>query len=223
MILWSSIGRLDYYQLGHWHCKINAFSKDKEIPINCPDGHELMNFSLIYTIHELLKSKKIKFRSMTWNSYNPNSTQGLYKNTISEIEQFSFKPNTVFFPSYVSFNNFLNSFQTLYDTVKGNDWPSLENILDDSWKLLSLDQSIQDEILEFKNMMYKENKEFIITNLDLDSHPAPTEHLRVAQLMCPDIDINQSTVDFVQQIEHKLIENQPIKYVSRIPPMRVQV
>jgi len=225
MILWSGIGRVDYYQLGHWYSKINAFSKDKEIPINCPDGHELTNFSLIYSIHELFKAKKIKFRSMTWVPYNLTSSNisELYKDTINEMEEFKFIPNKKFIPSYVSFNNFVSSFQTLYDTFKGVDWPTLESILNDSWQSDNLSQTVHDEILEFKNMMYKENKEFVIVNSELDRHPLPMEHLRVAQLMRPDITIKQSTVDFVKEVDQKLLENQPIKYLSRMPAVRIQV
>jgi hypothetical protein len=223
MILWSSIGRLDYYQLGHWYSKINAFSKDKEIPINCPEGHELTNFSLICAIHELLKLKKIKFRSMSWCQFEADSPGELYKDTIMEIEKFKFNPNHKFFPSYVSSTSYLRTFDTLYNTLKGRDWPSLEKILDDSWEAESLAPNIKQEIHEFKSMVYNENKEFIIINTDSDTHPTPTEHLRVAQLMCPDISIDQTTIDFVENFEQSLRQNRPMKYTSRLPQVRIQI
>lgn len=222
MILWTSIGRTDYYQVGHWHSKINICSQDREIPFNCPDGHEITNFALMYAIHELLTLKKIPFKSMTWSMYDVKSNNALlYQDTISKIERWKFSNNDKFIKNFKIETSVMNSFQTVYDTMKGPDWPPLENILADDYTDISI--SLQNEIEDFKKMLILENKRNFVENQKVDYHPLPSKHLEVVQRMCPDIKLRQSTIEWVNDIEDKILQEQPFYFKPNVPVSRIQI
>ena len=222
MILWTSIARTDYYQLGHWYSKINAFSKDPTVALNCPTGYEIVNFPLMHAIHELLEYKDIPFRSMTWNTYDIGSPLSIfYQKTLDKIERVNFKCNEKFIKYFKVETGPWNTFETMYNTMKGGDWPSLDDILQDNYT--NSPKNIRDEIDIFKKMLSLENKQDFIEQTEVDIHPLPCEHLRVAQKICPDINIKQTTIDLVDTIEKNILNNQPFSFQPKIPKVRIQI
>ena len=221
MILWTGISRTDYRQLGHWRAKSGFFSQDPNIITHCPEGFELTNYGLFYAVHEILKAKNIQFKSMTWCTYYVDSEPGkLYENTIYSIKKFKFAFNKKFIPRYSSLN-FAPTFQNLYDSMAGKDWPSLQQILSDDYVCTS--DFIQQEIKNFLKHLNQHNKEAILVCDEVDEHPLPREHLRISRLMCPDIEINGTTVDFINQFDENLQNNHVIHWQSKNPPMRMSV
>lgn len=223
MILWTSIGRTDYYQTGHWYSKINAYSQDPEIPLNCPDGAEITNFALMYAIHELLTYKQIPFRSMTWSTYNTRSGPALlYQSTVDKIEQWIFDKNNKFFSrKYQMGTPLSDSFQNIYDTMKGPDWPPLENILADDYTTKSI--SLRDEIERFKQMLILENKGDFLRSQVIDRHPLPSQHLAVAKKICPDIKLRQSVIDWINDLDTKILSEKPYNFQPSVPINRIQI
>lgn len=221
MVLWTGISRTDYYQKGHWYSLINQFSNDKTIPINCPDGFELTNYSLMYSINEILKLRKIKYRPMRWTLYDDSSAIGqLYKDTINQIEEYKFCQNKTFY-KFSSSQNFKPTLLELYNNVAGPDWPPLGQILDDNYT--STNPYILQELESFKKMIYQQDKQFFIVNSETDSHPLPLEHLKVAKKMCPDVEIAQKTLDLVQDIQKKILDNVLFGFSSNLPKNRISI
>jgi hypothetical protein len=222
MILWTSISRTDYYQQGHWYSKINAFSKDPTEPFNCPTGYEIANFPLMHAVHELLECKNIPFRSMTWNTYDMESPISmLYQKTLDKIERWNFNQNKKFIKTYKTEIGPWNTFETMYNTMKGVDWPPLEDILQDDYS--NLPRNIQDEIDIFKKMLDLENQQQFHEQTKVDNHPLPGEHLRIAQKICPAINIKQTTIDLVNTIEKNILTEQPFSFQPKIPKIRTQI
>lgn len=221
MILWTSISRTDYYQKGHWYSLINEFSDNKDVAINCPDGFELTNYPLMYSIHEILTHKKIKYQSMRWTLYDDTSAIGqIYKDTINQIEKYDFSLNKTYYKLSNS-NNFMPKLTELYKNLAGPDWPSLDQILDNNYKVT--DRYILQELENFKKMIYQEDKKFFISLKETDQHPLPLEHLEVAKKMCPDLKISLKTLDLVKNTQEKILKGDPMRFVSNTPKDRISI
>jgi hypothetical protein len=207
MIMWTGCARIDYYQQNCWCHMTNVFAKDNtNVPVSCPDGYEILSYAWFSATKKYLEYKNIPHLFLSFVPYDNNSKAGmLYKKTLESINYLKFntdKKNIKMFHDSVNVQNF-------YNRVSGEDWPSLENILNSNYTPKS--DFIKTEIEEFVSKI-KSDPHYAMQSKDvIDNHPLPLQHLEVVQKSIPNFAIDDSTVEWVHhindQIQNKLYYN----------------
>lgn len=209
IILWSTLNRMDYYQLGTWSAIHNRTILDnKDTLVNCPDGNEIISYSYFTAIDQILTLKNINFYMFSWADYDTGSRAGkLHQDTISKIIKMPFKiqPKKIFKPAE-------GRIKEIYDRLSGPDWPPFDIIF--NYNRNEFPQSIN---LEIDTKFYKyleDNKKLYYSNEIIDHHPLPSEHL---DLISKFTRISQNTKDWVLKIDDLLKKNLPINFDKNTP------
>jgi hypothetical protein len=216
LIMWSSISRIDYYQFNAWG---NLHSKypdknNSDYPVCCPEGYEILSFAYMRAIEEFLKSKKVTFKMLSWHPYKSSSdAYKLYSSTIKSIDVLSFDRK-----QKVVLSNEANVLiKELYDRLYGPDWPSLDNIQNNSY---STTPEIQVEINEFLELL-KQDKRLNILNKEWDSHPTSLAHLKTTQQTFKNLTISDDTIKWITDINQQLLNGKTINFNKNIPKHRL--
>ena len=204
-IMWSSPARHDYFSGNRWGHAHQVFNTDNKIA-PCPDGYCLTTFSYIYAIDQLLKNRGIPYIMASWVDYTAIDSKFhlMYKNLLSTIHYISISQKTHQVPNLSDIDQLM---QTLYNGLSGPDWPSLEEIKKNQY---STTPAIQKEIEDFWKDL-KKDKRVSITSTVTDKHPLPGEHLEIAKIIFPDLDLNDIK-EWVQLLDIKLKNGEPVNF-----------
>ena len=210
IIMWSGITRIDYYQMNEWSHYHSVF--DKKLPISCPNGAEIISYALFAAIDKILSLSKINYSMYSFLDYDSDSKAGaLYANTLKKI-------SIVDFP-IVSKEVSLTAqhkFKDLYERHAGVDWPKLSEIF--SYNKTSFNESINREVQDFLQLI-NNNKHLYFTSIVQDKHPTPMEHLTALKFITH-LDIQESTVEWVKNIDQKIADKLPY-FFDKFTPERL--
>jgi hypothetical protein len=199
IIMWSGIARIDSYQFNEWSHVVGEFvnQKNPNKLLSCPDGYEIISYAYFNAAQQLLELKKLNYYFLSFLDYDKNTRAGeLYKPTLDIIRKANFKFNN---KKIKRVNN--NNLIDLYNRLAGDSWPTLDNILDDNFKIL--DNNINREITEFKEIITKNRHLYTVTESIIDSHPTPAQHLNMLLDMFPEINISSNTISYINDIDYK--------------------
>lgn len=180
-ILWTSPARHDYYAGNRWGHVHHVFNSDNNV-LHCPDGYWLDTFSYIYSIEQILKHRQINYVMASWVDYTTLDSKfhEKYKNLLSKISYVPFSKQSNLVKKVHDIDELM---EKLYNNLHGPDWPPLEFIKKNQY---STTPGIQKEIDNFFNDL-KNDKRVSMTELELDLHPLPSEHLNIAKIIFPDL------------------------------------
>jgi hypothetical protein len=97
IILWSSIARIDYYQLNKWgHLRNKYFDlKNRDVPYSCPDGYQLLSCSWVIAALNFLRSRDITWKMFHWQELDVDTPiYKLYKESLSPMVYAPFEKNS---------------------------------------------------------------------------------------------------------------------------------
>lgn len=207
IVMWSGITRIDYYQMNEWSHYHSVF--DDKLPVSCPNGAEIISYALFAAIDKILSSSKIRHTMLSFLDYDVHSKAGnLYKDTLKKIRKIHFP----IVEKEVSITA-QHKLQDLYARHAGTDWPKLHDIL--SYDKTLYNDSINLEIKAFLKLI-DDNKHLYYTKIVKDLHPTPLEHLSALKYISQ-VDISESSIDWVQDIEQKIAVKQPYIFKQSIP------
>jgi hypothetical protein len=216
LIMWSGISRIDYYQFNAWG-HLHSMYPDKnnpDYPVCCPEGYEILSFAYMQAVEEFLKSKKVAFKMIAWHSYKSSSdAYKLYSSTIKNIDVISFDKTQ----KVIRNKKDDTVTKELYDRLYGPDWPSLDDIQNNSYNTTP---EIQMEINEFLELL-KQDKRLNVLNEEWDLHPTPLAHLKTAQNTFKNLTISDNTVKWITDINQQLLNGKTINFNKNIPMHRL--
>ncbi len=162
----------------------------------------------------MLQNLKVTYHMFHWQPFDKTTeAHALYASMFDEIKFAPFDANEKSLP--MSSRNLTVLAKENYQSVAGPDWPSLEHILDNSYLEQDIDKDIASEVQKFLDYLSQDPR-FKSHTYQTDSHPSPTKHLAWAKKYLPQYDISKATVDWVSNIEHKLMERQPYNFDSTL-------
>lgn len=207
IIMWSGITRTDFYHTNQWNC---IHDLDLVNPSNCPDGFEIINYGYFSGIEKLLNAAGINFIMLCWSDYDCNSRAGqLYKSTIEKIININYKPTSKKILRYAE-----HDIKKLYDKLSGSDWPTFDNVF--SYNSADYSHEINHEVKSFIDEVFT-NKNLYFTENVIDLHPTPIEHLKIIKNTFKNIKLSQSTIDWVNTINEKLLKGIPFEFNKSLP------
>lgn len=217
MIMWSGLSRLDYYQINNWSHLHNKYYdlKSKEYPYSCPQGYEMLSYAWIASAVHILNQIGCKWKMFQWQQAEPDSDVfSLYKPLLSNIVHAPFTANSQSYPMSPKFKIEVDD---LFYRLRGNDWPTLESILDRSFESLPLADFIKNECEEFLAEIKKDRR--ISSNMfnELDQHPSPRMHLKWVEQNLTGYSIDEKTKQWVNQIDDCLIAKKNYAFESNNP------
>lgn len=198
-VMWTGLPRIDFYQQEEWKHISNQFAKNnRELPYSCPEGYEILSYPLFAALDQYLSSKELSYKFFTWVPYDTESKAGLiYKDTLSKIQylQFSMTPTQI--------KEIGNRWQiTLYERLRGKDWPPFDKILKRSYNPVS--NQVEKELQEFIGVIESDFRFQKESTNWIDRHPLPLEHLDMLKYIVPELTIESATVDWLNDIEAKI-------------------
>lgn len=217
LVMWTAVHRVDYYQFGQWKHLHGLFADSKPgWPLSCPDGYERLSYPLWAAAKSYLEARGVQHQFMTWQPEFDSTTTAAqqYQSTLAQIKPILFDRKT---RPYQQLDNkqYVKLCQELYQQLAGPDWPSLESIIANQYQV---SENIQQEIDHFLHLVSVDHR--IRAQLDLDAHPLPTEHLRIAMTHFPEYTIATDTQTWIQDIEHKLLSGAPFDFKCAEPKYR---
>ena len=224
LVMWSGIARIDFYQdkwryiQNQWH-KIHdpdpVFEQQKsDLPFSSPIGYEILNYPLFVAAEKYLDSKKCNYQFSNWMSYPRKSKPGLlYRDTLNRIKFIRYD----WIPKNTSKFLYNNEIFNLYEKLKGKDWPSLNQILHQNDSIKNLE--IKKEIEQF--LYHVEGYKTLLSTHTKDLHPFPIEHLQISKQIMPNIQIDDSTIDWITDINEKIKTNQYFVFDQHKPLERL--
>jgi hypothetical protein len=202
IIMWSGTTRHDFYQFNEWGHYHSVF--DKNLPLSCPTGCEIINYAYFSAIEKLLTLSKINFIMLSWMDYTINSKAGnLYKSTLKKIKKLNFPINR---------KKIVNSSQLnlldLYERLAGSEWPAFDIIFNYDKKEYS--SEINEEVIKFIDMV-NNNKHLYYDHISYDFHPTPIEHYNTIYNLFSDI-ISPSTKNWIEEIDNSVKSMTPYNF-----------
>jgi hypothetical protein len=209
-IMWSAPARHDYFSGNRWGHAHHVFNTDNKIAF-CPDGYWLTTFSYIYAIDQLLKNRKIPYIMTSWMDYTTIDSKFhlMFNSLISKIQFINLSKQTHRISKIADIDKLI---KVLYDTLHGPDWPSLENIKKNQYSTTS---AIQKEIENFWKDL--KNDKRVNIAIELDSHPLPTEHLKIAKTIFPELNIDSNVEQWIHLLDTKLKNGEHITFDKNLP------
>lgn len=210
IIYFSSLYRLDYYQINGWAHEINAFHNHGETDLlSCPKGHELIVYSWITAIIAFLDSKAVKYKLFEWPEWDRASEVAeLYKTTLDKVTYAPYIVDKKYPPAVVP----MEEVYLTYKKMAGTSWPSLADILDGNYVVSS---SIERELSDFKSIVNHYSN--LLKNLKVEGHPSPLQHLTWVQKHLPEYAVNDNTYKWIADIDRCLLEQKPYNFISNEP------
>lgn len=214
MILWSGLARIDSYQVNCWkHTHSKYFEiGNKDSYFSCPDGYQWLSFSWMASALHMLQHLEVNFKMFHWQALDQNTEPyQLYKPVLESITFSPFVANQTQYPRHGFQQPRLSIAQDNYTRMAGPDWPSLENILNDSYKITTTDQYILSEVEDFLYWLNQDTRLNSKVN-EIDNHPSPRSHLNWVKKYLPDHEILPSVIDWIENIDQQLLAQQPLNF-----------
>ena len=217
MVSWTSLSRLDCYQFNEWTHFHKLFAdKNNNIPANCVDGYEILNYAWIYAVHEFLSSKKVNVVSMTVVDYDQRSRAGkLYAGTLKKIHKVKMAKNLKWYPPPNL--KFEEHFSLLYNRLAGPDWPGLKEIA--AGKTAD-NPAIQKEVEEFL-IETKKDSRYTTSPGVVDAHALPSQYLDLIDKYLSNFTVSPETRKWALDIEEKLLAGKPYEFDQKLPGQRL--
>lgn len=208
-IMWTAPARQDFYSVNRWGHTQSIFNTDNLIA-HCPDGYWLSTFSYIYAIDQILKNRKIPYTMATWVDYSDSDSKfhQMFENLLSHIQYIPLSLKPILIPKINAIDTLI---ENLYNSLSGPDWPSLEDIKKNQY---STTPSIQQEIDFFWKALKKDKR--IDSAAELDGHPLPSEHLKIANKIFPELDLSTDEEKW-NQLDYKITNGEPIEFDKNLP------
>jgi hypothetical protein len=218
IILWSGLARTDYYQINHWGHLHNQYfdSKNKNTTYSCPQGYEILSYAWFISAIMLLNQLNVNWKMFHWQQFDTDTdSYKLYQDLLCNLTHAPFNENThkykkIQITEYVLAEN-------LYARLSGPSWPKLNSIIDRTFIDLPFSPNIKDECYKFLQMLDKELASSKRYTEDIDLHPSPLQHLSWVQKFLPDYTVDQKTIDWVADIDHKLLNQQAHSFTPNRP------
>lgn len=210
IIYFSSLYRLDYYQLNGWQHEINAVHQlGREDLMSCPKGYELIGYSWIAAIVAFLKSKSVRYKLFEWPNWDRNTdVAGLYKDAISEIMYAPYIVDQQYPTAVVP----MEEVRLTYKKMAGESWPTFADLLQGNYKVTS---AVERELEEFKKII--EHYSNLLKNLKVEGHPSPLQHLAWVRQYLPEYAVSDHTYKWVADIDQCLLKQQSYDFISNEP------
>jgi hypothetical protein len=211
-IMWTAPARHDNFSVNRWSHNIQIFNTDNPLAHSI-DGYWLTTFSYIYAIDQMLTNRKIPYIMMSWMDYSSLDSKfhDLFHNTLNKIRHI---PIPVQAKQIMKIANVDGLAKNLYDALHGPDWPSLQNIQDNKY---STTPEIQKEIDNFWQLLKNDPRVKISYSSHMDRHPLPTEHLKIAKQIFPNLQFDSDTETWVKNLDHELINGGYVFFEKFLP------
>lgn len=209
-IMWTSPARHDHFSGNRWGHAHHVFNTDNKIA-PCPDGYWLTTFSYIYAIDQLLKNRGIPYVMSSWMDYTAVDSKFhlMYNSLISKIQFIPLSGQPYQIPKIADIDKLI---QVLYNSLAGPDWPKLADLKKNQY---STSPAIQKEIENFWKDLKNDKRVNIST--ELDSHPLPNEHLKIAKTIFPELDIDSNIEQWIHLLDTKLKNGEYITFNKNLP------
>lgn len=212
LVLWSGLARIDYYQINEWSHLVNQYYDltTDNTPVSCPDGYQWLSFAWMSSAQHILENLKVRYRMFHWQPMDTGTDAfQLYQSVLAKITPAPVVCNTT---TYQRHPQYKRAAQLLYERTAGEDWPVLDRILDLSYKELNLSHFIQSELDQFLETIRQDKNLNARVYHEQDYHPTPLQHLEWTQKHLPEVEISKLTVDWIQDIDHKLQKCLPYEF-----------
>lgn len=220
IIMWSSTNREDRYINNMWQTPGNLGNQsyyDSNFIKKYYDnkGSILRDFSLISATKHLLEQWGVNYKFLSMaplsdnlNIDNSNDILDFFRSTMQDIgpSMFEIIYKNQWNSQITSFGKTANKAEQLilltnhYNLVKGEDWPSLDDFINDNI------------IDKFRKEMHNFNL-FVLRDYSIktDSHPVPTSHLQYLQTVLPMATVSNNTAEWINnyQLFDKFESNRP--------------
>lgn len=229
LIRWAPISRLDYYQYNDWGVVSKKFPTENQpdYPASCPRGYTIITCSYIRAIDSFLKTKKVEFKM--WNPLGMRDSEitkfylsGLdtAQVPLADVQKLGMASKSLKTSMFSFFDDRVNDLQKkLYNRLSGPSWPSLKDILKDSY---TVTPAIQTEINEFLKIL-ENDKKINSLNFKNDHHPGPLGHLHLIKYQdyFKDLTIPDATIQWITEMDQKLTRGEKIIFDSHLPKNRL--
>ena len=217
MIMWSGLSRIDYYQINNWGHLHNQYHDltSREHPYSCPQGYEMLSYAWMASSIHVLNQIGCKWKMFQWVQPETESDVfALYKPLLDDITYAPFAMNS---QPYTLSPRSQIEVDDLFCRLRGEDWPTLESILDGSFESLPLTDFIKNECREFLTAVKKDRR--ISSNMfnKIDQHPSPNTHLKWVEKNLPEYLINETTKQWVNHIDDCLLGKKDYVFDANSP------
>jgi hypothetical protein len=217
IIMWSGLSRIDYYQLNNWGHLHNQYfdltSKDR--PYSCPRGYEMLSYAWMASAVHVLEQIGCAWKMFQWPQPETDSdVLALYQPFLNNIVYAPFAANPQ--PYTLNAKSRLEV-DDLFHRLKGEDWPSLESILDGSFESMILTDFIKDECKEFLAAIKKDRRMSSSMFNEIDQHPSPNMHLKWVEKNLSEYSIDEKTKQWINHIDDCLIGKKDYVFDANSP------
>lgn len=212
IVLWTSLARIDYYQINEWSHLNNQYYdlSNDSMPVSCPEGYQWLSFAWMASAQHMLENLKVKYKMLTWQPMDKDTDP--YRLYAPVLENITVAPVMFNSRPYSRHPQYKRTAQALYQRCAGKDWPALEQVLDLSYRQLVLDDFIMQELDQFMITLEKDRNLNSKVYDEQDYHPSPVKHLEWAQKHLPEFDISVSTEAWIQDIDRKVAQSLPYDF-----------
>jgi len=220
IIMWSSLDREDRYINNMWQTLgsiSNQSFYDANFIKNYYDskGNVLRDFSLITATKHLLEQWGVNYKFMSifpmshyLNVDNSSDILDLFGSTLRDISPSMFEIIYKYqWDSQITdFGKTVNKAEQLlllsnhYNLVKGVDWPSLDDFINDK-----VNDTFRKEMKDFNLFVLRDYA------IRKDPHPVPMSHLQYLQIVLPTASVSTDTISWINnyQLFDKFDSNRP--------------
>ena len=218
IIMWTGLSRIDYYQIDHWSHIHNQYyddSKSMKYPYSCPLGYEMLSYAWMASAVHILNHTGCQWKMFRWSPPELYSDAvALYQPLLNNIVYAPFDANP---QPYTLSPQFKIKVDDLFCRFRGQDWPALESILDESFESLPLTDFIKNECREFLTAVKKDRR--ISSNMfnKIDQHPSPNTHLKWVEKNLSEYSIDEKTKQWINHIDDCLIGKKDYVFDANSP------
>lgn len=217
MIMWSGLSRIDYYRINQWGNLHNQYYdlKSTEYPYSCPQGYEMLSYAWMASAVHILNHIGCRWKMFQWNQPDSDSDAFvLYQPLLANIVYAPFAANS---QSYTLSPRSRIEVDDLFHRLRGEDWPELESILDESFELLPLTDFVKNECKDFLTAVKKDRRMSAGMFNELDRHPSPNTHLKWVETNLSEYTIDEKTKQWVSHIDDCLLSKKDYSFDANSP------
>ena len=217
IIMWTGLSRIDYYQINDWGHLHNQYYdlKSREYPYSCPLGYEMLSYAWMASVVHILDHTGCRWKMFQWNRPELDSDAfALYQPLLNNIVHAPFDANC---QPYTLSPKSKIEVDDLFCRLRGQDWPALESILDESFESFPLTDFVKNECREFLTAVKKDRR--ISSNMfnKIDQHPSPNTHLQWVEKNLSEYLINETTKQWVNHIDDCLLAKKDYVFDANSP------
>ena len=217
IIMWSGLSRIDYYRINQWGNLHNQYYdlKSMEYPYSCPQGYEMLSYAWMASAVHVLNHIGCQWKMFQWNQPELNSAAfALYQPLLSNIVHAPFDTNS---QSYTLSPKSRIKVDDLFHRLRGEDWPALESILDESFESLPLTDFVKNECKDFLTAVKKDPRFSSNIFNQPDRHPSPNTHLQWVEKNLSEYLINETTKQWINHIDDCLRDKKSYVFDANNP------